>query len=871
MRAVMFLAAAAFLVVSTSTVEAASTPIGQYWVHDRLPFSRRAEVDLPRGTNDSLLFSRAGVSLPGYCPATSYKLSAEKKKGTRLTATWQNCPAYAKKIDFDGVFDSTNGTLIGSIKLHQPAIPILDVKTPVIASTVTGESVRIGTYNVQFLPSTLFTKDEEDATKMAARIVATGYDFIALNEVFDEDAREKFIDGLTATYPHYVEFLDADAPAVPPPPHPDFFHEDSGLMLFSRFPFEALPNNFFLVESDNCEGSDCGKVAFLQYLFTAGDDGYSDKGIGFVRLRNPQTNHIYNVGFSHTNASYPPPNYPTEKESEFDALMDFEARRLQLEDIALLLAFTLSPAQLNTEDVFILGDLNVDGDLADPDLGPLKLNLQNLYEWQLRFGTPGAFFHDLLEDAWAFDTSPDDRGLSNLKAWGAAIEDAGGRLDYILKSKNRRLCAQHMTLAHNLRWSPAGGTFTESGMGMAGVDELSDHIGVNADLNLQADYCSAAEPRPALALPGIPLTLAGQITFPGSMQWVRFDQAGTYSFAIAGSSGADFRVYVSTDLSTPIPQYHGETTEIGGTLGPPVTGKKFHIPEAPFYIRVFNPDRSKSGAYSLITLRHNCTSKNEACILGPAELWTQALKDSPVNADDTSWFELHTDAPDSGQPQLQRLVVSPIPQIAADVWSMELREQDGVTVIASDDVPEPGANNTVTLQIERGESQERKMYLLVKRDFPDSPPYPAYVNVIKLSWTTNLTILFGNSEGVGGAESLNIHCFEQTDDTGDDDIYLTVWVDGTKIVDDVYLGEYDEGNGKSVESKIPTIRFLNEVKVQMREDDGGLTLGDDFLIRFIEVLPRSEENLVKTNRTFKDQENDGLYRFYFTLAHALDK
>ncbi len=88
-------------------------------------------------------------------------------------------------------------------------------------------------------------------------------DIIALQEVFDEDAKDELEDALKGTYPHYVYKLDSN----------DFIDldEDSGLMLFSRFPFTNLPNDQYKAgdvteEHSDAANADVGKAQVEQNI-----------------------------------------------------------------------------------------------------------------------------------------------------------------------------------------------------------------------------------------------------------------------------------------------------------------------------------------------------------------------------------------------------------------------------------------------------------------------------------------------------------------------------------------------------------------------------------------------------------------------------
>ena len=710
------------------------------------------------------------------------------------------------------------------------------------------DSVRIGTFNTQFLPGS--DDDETRSAKIAARILASTYDIIALNEVFDEEARETFISKLKGTFPHYVSYLGDDAVGS----------QDSGLMLFSRFPFEPLPVATYKAESDDVDArngamGDWKDVAFIEYDADVFPDNWAAKGIAFVRIKNTNTNRIYNIAFTHMQASYP------EDEDDLSEWKEpIDARGKQLNDVQKIIQGTLTSGQFMREATFLLGDLNIDGDLADANLGGNAWGQPNLYEWVERFNTPGRFFSTSMIDAWAFEQSPDDRGLTNHYHWGPPFApETSARLDYILRNRttqsdNTKLCVQHMTLAHNLR---EGSPYIESGLGMAGITELSDHIGLNADINRWAQYCNPLEAR---ANPNLDLNLGGTITYPGSMQWLRFDMAGTYAFHMQ-SGACEYRVYESRDLSTPAPQYYGETTTFKPLRGEPVTGEKFHLPEAPFYIRVFNPDRMATGNYTFIAHRNNCTSMEEACVLRANEPLTHTLPATPINTDDTAWFELQLEVADSGSPQDLHFILD---GFTGDPFDLELRESDGTTVIDSAiiAVPNPDLPSTSQLVIRRSDlgTKATKLYLLVKRTDLSATAY-------RIGWETNLTILHGALAGIAGAVQMNIYCVEETDTIGIDEVYLTVKADGNTIVNDVYIGDYDNGVYRTLEDLIPVTRYLSNVQVILREEDGGANGDDDFLTTTIQGLPVDKtSDLSKSNKL---ASAGGEYLFRYNRSRSL--
>lgn len=840
-------------------------PKGQYWIHQSPLFSKQRASEkletVARETtapNDSIVIDRSMISIPNLCPKVPVMLRP-MTDGTKVAARWDSCEGVNGPVDFEGVVDATGETMEGVVTYEVNEVDISDV---IVATVASGESLRMGTYNVQFLPPVIFTKPLSDAVHIADRIKASGYDIIALNEVFAKDARHTFVAELKATYPYYISLLEG----------PELFElpdSSSGLMIFSRFPFEDLSQLAYQIHPTLCEGSDCTKAAFVEYEepLCEGWDCVSDKGAGLVRIRNPITNRIYNVAFSHMQAAY------TDKDTLADAQQHVTTRQAQFELVKEMIVGTLTPAQLTSEEIFYMGDLNVDGDLQDTDLGFDNVDKQNLYEWNQRFGPAGDFslLLDHLVDTWAFETSPNDRGITNTKHWGAGA-NRGARLDTILRGSQSRLCAQHMTLAHNLRWSEDG-VYTEGGMGLAGKQELSDHIGVNIDLNLNAARCKPTIAEEMTLAPGVLTPTAGEIEFPGSVQWFRFDEPGTYSFGVEGVSGVDFRVYQSTDLSTPVPQYKDETTNLVDAFGKPKTLKEFKLPDAPFYIKVFHPDRTKIGNFTLQSVKHDCTSEELACVVSAGEQLNQTINNMPLNSDDTAWFELTTE--DTGTLGVQdiRLEVDNITPGAEGYFSLEVREEDGTTTFGS--VPtaqlDVDGSGNYMLSIEADTPDARKMFMLVKRTGPGSPPYPLEATKFRVGWTTNLNFLFGNQMGVDGALTMNLHAFATTESIfgGDDDIYMQISIDGNAPLPEVYVGQFSTDSHKSLEEILGVVRFFKSVTIFLREEDGLFEGGDDHFKFYIEALGPHVPGLVTGE--MDHAADDGRYKIFYNLTHGFDK
>ena len=714
--------------------------------------------------------------------------------------------------------------------------------------TTYGESLRILTFNVAMLEDMAFPwssdTNEDRAARIATRIKQGDYDIVVLNEVFDEQARDKFVDKLSGKYPYYVSKVDSTLIGA---------FEDSGIMLFSRYPFVALPNHPLFpptpppVVAASSAGApwslEVGAVIFP--YGAAGDaagecyfpDCLASKGAALVRIENPETHRIINVAFTHLQASYGDGNCPSE----------VDARTKQFAHVRKLITNVLG-SLVNQEDVFFLGDLNVNGDQlgweGDPSMnwgyiygGPCG---NSLWEWVLRFDTPGTFFTDTLMDSWVVEQSPYapaeafDRGLSQ------GIPVRNERLDYVLRNRpsppafahRPDLAVQHLTLE----------TCTQVDAG----EFLSDHVPVCANVNRKVPHCNPVD----AFVPPMEAVVTDHIQYPGTLQWYRIDEQGTYLFAVQGTD-IQYEVYEAKDLTNPIPQYFGETGDIQLATGLTIEGDKYYVPEAPFYIRVHHKKRTGTGSYTFIAHQMHGISKEDALVLRANDWHEYGFPPfQPLNQDDTMWFELPIEGPTFSAPQQLSFKVGNYHDLEDDL-DLLLYADDGTTFIDKDSESEPDPHppiqnaGTDLLLIERDDLGETagKLYLKVKRRITDP-------KVFWIQWNTNLTILHGMNVGAPGSGPMMMRCVEETDAGIDDadEIYITVYADDKVLVNDVGLGQFDDESApRTLEDVIPVTRFLNSIQIVFRESDSGAYGGDDHFYWNIGTLnPSSTESLCES-------------------------
>lgn len=712
--------------------------------------------------------------------------------------------------------------------------------------------LRIGTFNTQ-LDSLLFeigkdwqkflmdpkgvatkhtAKVTNKAEQIADRILFSGYDYdvIALIEVFSEDARSVLLSKLSSAYPYRIEKLPKIVAPLPPGilgavgeflgdalgivldmlgiDLPDI-GEDSGLMLFSRYPIV--------------------KTSFREFTFPSTEaailaipDSLAAKGAAYARIFNPITKDTFNLVLTHLQ----------ENEDKWAGVRGDELNQVQA-----LIRSVMTDAMIHKEDIFVVGDLNINGNWIEDGIeaGPPPRDIlddlkRELYpECTYHFRNSGSFFTTALHDTWFYETSTKDEGHTS---------PGRQRIDYILHNPfdfSTPLRVQHLTKAYNL--------FSITG------ESLSDHFGLNADLNRNAGYCNPRESRHLTPSDGEYIT--GELTYPGSMQWYRIDDPGTYSLAVLSSKDIEFAVYKSTDLSRPLGQYKDETTEYTDKSQRKFTAKKHVMVDPPYYIRVYHSARTENGGYTLFIHKHGGVDKDDAIVLVPHKLYPESPElpavfpeGKAINPDDTVWFQFDTLQSDSGEPQD---IICEAAGYSKGVFRMNLVDADGKTIISSTG-PDP---SKLTLPLSDVDPLKRplKVYLLVTRD---DPTYRS--DTVTVKWTTNLTVFHGWQLKVPDASELRLFCDDETNPEpfGSDEIVMRMWVDGRKIIEAV-VGEFEDGDLASLEGIIPKtgFRYVHDVVVQLYEVD------------HVSPDDPSEGKVVPILKEHRPKPNDEPLKFFF--------
>lgn len=748
-----------------------------------------------------------------------------------------------------------------------------------------GNSIRILSFNAELLspwfsnpspdlglPANAITN--EKATAVAAILRSGKFDVIGLSEVWDEDdGKDLLVSKLCPTYPNFVKSVDAHQVTEERP-------EDSGLMVFSKLPFLPLPDQSFVSsDSESSLGDNSNRIAFARFSTCAGDDCLASKGAVMVRLSHPSSGRILNFVTTHMQAN-------DESAVRLQQMQDIRGRcESGLASFSNLITTTLglSHAPLaglcawtNSEWVALTGDHNIPGEGAvRSSVHPgSAVNAAGPAEWEARLGAFSDTFATnrwALYDPWAETTSPADVGITN------DTDDA--RLDYILTSRRTvtppvtgpppaDLCVQHVTNPPEL----AG---------------LSDHQPVAADLNLMAPQCN---PRRAYAVLPTDVTFPGQskaakklartLTFPGSMQWFRVDEPGTYTFALSdapASSALAFEVFTADNLSVPLGGAHMlgsdpiKTCALAPTGAPvcsTVIGTKFVVPQAPFFVRMFSTNRAVSGSYALMVYKYKCNAPTEPCAVLPhaPQPFTFPAAGTALNAEDAAWFQVDiAEQADSGVAQSLRFHAD---NTGPGAWvqpSLSVFDSTGANqLVAIDGLPVSGQLVTVNPANKQrvfrtaSATTNQRVLLRVRRNNVNQ-------NLsLKAGWQTNLVLV-----GALGPSGAKLVCEDETNpEVGSDEIRMRIKADGTWR--DGGAASFDCNNNEHSRpwsSKIGVVRVLSEARIRIVEEDAFLSGGDDNSNAFfVDLLPLESEVTQTGKHTIHWSFSDGEYRLQFQVG-----
>jgi exonuclease III len=404
------------------------------------------------------------------------------------------------------------------------------------------QALKIMTWNVEQLPPPIKWNAKSRARKacdLILRLPAREQpDVITLNEVFIQSARSIFVQRLKTRYPHYHRKIGEHT-----------YLQDSGLMVFSKYPFHTLSNGL--------------KIYFKSYDDAEDEDQLANKGIAVVKIDGPRGPTV--VSLTHMQSG---PNRRAVRKKQFRQINN--ALRLNANSAVL---------RVNT---VLTGDLNVYGHLngAASEVREVFSDLPNT-------------FGNLCHDGWpAIAIPPTDTAVHDI---GYTQENENGalrRLDYMCLP---RAHAGHAGLAAHHVW-----------IAFRPDRSIADHWAVMGMLHHEAPHCmpsSAFDIRaqtPAATAPGGKKLWTGTatITDEGMYWWVYVSAPGTY--AVFTHADLNAAAFARNALSKPIVPGAAVTAAqlpaaFAAALAPFGAGQTF-TSTVPFFMRLRGSTAAFTGA-----------------------------------------------------------------------------------------------------------------------------------------------------------------------------------------------------------------------------------------------------------------------------------
>lgn len=690
------------------------------------------------------------------------------------------------------------------------------------------KALKLMTWNVQQLAIGAPDGDERNrARAVAAEILALSPrdqpDVIVFNEVFDEDGRKALLRALKNSYPHFIKKLE----------HPGIdFEEDSGLMLFSKFPFLPLPTG--------------GTHYFEAFPVSApvdpikkNFDALAAKGVGIVRVAGPFD--PTTIAFTHTQASYDPAN--TEHMGIRAAQLSFIRKSL------------LKVADGNFQhyaNSVIAGDLNIKGDPDDISGEPALVFS----------GAPKTFGGDF-DDGWRFGMHGPPPDLTQYDP-GYTQRDtatyAPNRLDYQCMRRDANvdigLVAHHMSTPIRL------------------ASEITDHWSLMGHLHRIAPHCTPSSA--VKLLDAAPLNQTGSLLWAlqtnfrdeDMYHWVYIGEPGTFSVWAVAPVVIEFAAYRQSDFTHELEPADFLTVN---QLPPPLQTLMTGGPEVqqllfgpgsvfssrePFFIRVRGISETFSGKAGFRIIRHKGESIATAILLEPHKTVNPDLPlGQKLNAADKCYFKARR--PD-------RYTLAPY----ADPFVLDNPDEVGVTLELCDQfeapLEPPVSGNSSMLQIVRNKGAE-EVYLVLKR---------TNVNNVRftITWNSPLTYLWLD-------ESFRLHVDDETgpDWPGADELELRLEVDG----DSAYVGGWDDADSdedwpglvQSIRTAVLKrqtqarwLAFTNEISFDAIKTDGLFAHGS--AVGFIKALGAGSPDKQNPSAgiNISDPVGDGHLTAHVTIA-----
>ncbi len=591
--------------------------------------------------------------------------------------------------------------------------------------------------------------------------------------------------------------------------------EDSGLMLFSSVPFQTLPNGDTLL------------TGF--YSASADDDAKSNKGFGIVQVGAPAE--VTTIVFTHMQASY----------AAEDQYRDVRIK--QFDQIKGVVDALVGSAPSAWRNVIMVGDLNVRGDsgcVSD--------------EWTSVFEVPETALFDRLDDGWRTymhvpgDPADHDPGYTNV-TFGSGLRQ---RLDYQCVAKP--IDQRRSLVTHHMR-TP--------------IRNASDHWSLEAVIQQHSAHCTPSDAVEVLASilglsqPEWPTTVRIvplQFAHEGSYQWLWIDRPGT--FTVHTSADVEHELFSMDDFTFPLERIDKlDLSELSPEIRHGYRETRVdpdgstYITRTPFFVAL----RTRTGATGprvATLLEHRGESAATAIRL---KLHDKVESGFPagqtLGADDLCWFKATPPPSFAGTPRDEKFTAhNPTGQECKFVrLDTSLQVLDGGS----------GADSELTLTANT--TGDETMFFTVGRGDQSQVGFT-------VSWYSPMSYVLVND-----ALGLYIDDESGTDFLGDDEIILSLTIDGDAVLtdakwDDADTGERWPGLDTAIRQKLwarlpgaAKVGFHQSIDLSYVESDIN---AQGFQLASARPLGPSEPDRKerRVNMPVPDLVKDGRYTFYCTIT-----
>jgi hypothetical protein len=725
---------------------------------------------------------------------------------------------------------------------EQSDAPLETSQSSLVVHSVS-ERFTIGTWNIFARPEAPVgdTGTPLGASTHANRVVnalkKNSPDVIVFNELFDDTIRERLVAEFKMSHSHMISSIDFGTNRVIPPAF-----QDSGLAVFSRFPFKELvektPLSSFMIESTDKRvfAPDPSGLLSTSSVFDGTgfdacdlDDCLAAKGAGLVRIALPRNN--LNLVLTHMQADNPPfPNIPDTTAPD--------VRVKQFGQVQELLQNRLPPDAFNYSNAtVIVGDLNI------------PAQLQNGTEYIARAKEPTLAGRQFI-DAWR-TTSPADPGLTHR---GQFPE----RLDYMLMDTKEIYTPGQPGPVQPVRDGQSCAQWVRTAYG----DGPSDHLGVLMDIGPDSAACMPKKASRLVAPGASPVERSDKLPRPGSVMWYRVEEPDTFSVGFRKNSDADrdlrIDVFAETDLSTPLKPI--DTVNRGGGICPPQDSatpnlcnyntQTYFPPNTPVYLRVYDPQGLRTGTFNLAMQRHDCSSSRFICPLRPADRMRAVTPLQSVNY--TGYFTFQTDLAVDGAAQDIRVSIDNPAGISLQVSLFRNGVSLGTKVV------------TKSFSIPRRESSAVTYTLVVQRG--NSPAG------FSVGWTTNLFYIIGGGALGNPGNQPTLTCWKETAGSGDDEIRMRLY-QGANMMQQEFWPGFDKPDSQPFTAVGP---FVGPVDVEIAElisegAEGGVDF-PNYVKAPLETLPSTQARRAVDQVfcfNYGQSCGDGEYRMRYDLVHGV--